>query len=63
MSDGRIGPIIDAELIRSLFAPDELEHWFGTSDIRDDDGTGHDGTLIPGPAAEEIARRLRSRPR
>jgi hypothetical protein len=52
----REGPIVDVRLIESLFAPNELERWFGTTTLRDDDGA-HDGTHISAEAAEEIARR------
>jgi len=57
----REGPIIDVRLIESLFAPDEMERWFGTTDIRDDDGTEHGGTIITAEAWAEIVRRLRER--
>jgi hypothetical protein len=49
--------IVNVALIESLFAPDEYERWFGTTELRDDDGTTYDGTLISVEAAEEIYRR------
>ena len=48
------GPIVDTALIHTLFKPEELKFWFGTTDIRDDDGTGHTGTIIDPSTAREI---------